>query len=94
MMGGCKNGKSKHNRQWNKYLKYINSNSSSLSGLKNIFNDVIFCGAQDLLLYIGGTGALRTLKKDNINSSSVVSFINEIMTYSQMIEMVNDTNNE
>ena len=76
------------------YIHQINSSSCSIYTLQNIFNDVLFCNAKDILSNIGGTGALRTLKKDNINSPSVVGYINELMLYSSIIEMVNYTNNE
>lgn len=80
-------------KKYENYIKYINHSHVSIEHLKNIFDDVIFCGAKSILEVIGGTGALRTIKKDNIDSSSVVELANELMIYATMIEMVVDTNN-
>ena len=60
---------------------------------KSIFNKLLFCKANLILSSIGGTEALKTLRKDNINSSSITSLIDELLLYSNIIEMVNDTNN-
>ena len=76
------------------YVYKINSSGASIYSLQNIFNNVLFCDAKDILSNIGGTGALRTLRKDNINSPTVVELVNELMVYSSIIEMVNYTNNE
>ena len=76
------------------YINQIKSPSVSIYTLQNIFNNILFCDAKDILDNIGGTGALRTLRKDNIDSPSVVAYINELMLCSSIIEMVNYTNNE
>lgn len=60
---------------------------------KSIFNKLLFCRANLILSSIGGTEALKTLRKDNINSSGITSLIDELLLYSNVIEMVNDTNN-
>ena len=78
---------------YKEYVDCIEDKYASLDELQKIFNDVLFCEAKNILEYIGGTGALRTLKKDNINSPSVVRLVDELMVYSTMIELVNDTNN-
>jgi len=76
------------------YINQINTPYISLGRLQSIFNDVLFCDAHSILVNIGGTGAIRTLRKDNSNSPTVVALANELMLYSSIIEMVNYTNNE
>ena len=71
----------------------INSGDISDRELKQIFNDLVFGHADEILASIGGTGTLRTLKKDNANSLEIVELTDELMLYSKIIEMVNDTNN-
>lgn len=75
------------------YHNKIRNQELSISEIKNIFNDLIFCNSYILLKNIGGSGSLRALKKDNCDCASIVSLIDELMIYSQMIEMVNDSNN-
>ena len=78
------------------YSDYIDKINNSLLGeqeLKNIFNDLLFCDSKTILDSIGGTGALRTLKKDNINNKEISSLIDEVILYGRVIEMVNDSNN-
>ena len=70
------------------------NNNKINDNINNIFNDLIFGDSQILLQSIGGTGALRTLKKDNRDSITVVRLIDELMLCSSIIEMVNYTNNE
>ena len=67
--------------------------NSDLGSLKKIFNELVFCEANEIINIIGGTGALRTLKKDNSNSESISLLVDDLMFYSKIIEMVNDTNN-
>lgn len=76
------------------YITRIKNKAFSINGLKNIFNDLLFCNCNDIFNYIGGTGALRTIKKDNPNSAIINELASELMMYSTIIEMVNDTNNE
>lgn len=76
------------------YISIINHSSTKMYDLQSIFNDIVFCDALDILANIGGTGALRTLKKDNINSPTIVELVDELMVYSSIIEMVNYTNNQ
>ena len=78
---------------YEKYINVIKDNSTSLEELKEIFNNLLLCNSNIILEYIGGTGALRTLKKDNENSNTIIRLVDELMNYSKMIEMVNDTNN-
>ncbi len=66
---------------------------ADLDKLKSIFNEVVLGKAEDLISYIGMSRALRTLKKDNRSSSSVCKLIDEMMVYTRIVEMVNDTNN-
>ncbi len=76
------------------YIIYLDNPMIDLDRLKGMFNNILFCDAKSILANIGGTGALRTLKKDNINSPVVVSLVDELMLCSSIIEMVNYTNNE
>lgn len=76
------------------YINCLNDSQFNLKSLKELFNDILFCKANDILLNIGGTGSLRTLKKDNIDSPTIVELVDELMLYSSIIEMVNYTNNE
>ena len=76
------------------YITFIKDPFADVDDLQSIFNNVLFSNARDILSNIGGTGALRTLKKDNINSPTVVQLIDELMIYSSIIEMVNYTNNK
>lgn len=64
-----------------------------LEQLKAIFNEMVFCNANRILSSIGGTEALKTLKKDNANSCGITALIDELLLYSNIIEMVNCTNN-
>ena len=73
-------------------LARINS-GLELDELKAIFNELVFGNASVILESIGGTEALKTLKRDNSNSSDINLLIDEVMMYSRVLEMVNDTNN-
>ncbi|MBE6151590.1 MAG: metallophosphoesterase [Firmicutes bacterium] len=75
------------------YITRIKEGHISEFEVKDIFNDLLFCNAKEILEYIGGTGALRTLKKDNSNSKVINDLTDELMLYSTIIEMVNDSNN-
>ncbi len=70
----------------------INSNLE-LDELKGIFNELLFCNADVVLSAIGGVGSLKTLKRENSNSGEIQLLIDELILYSNIIEMVNDTNN-
>ena len=72
----------------------INSGEMSEEELKKVFNDLVFGNADEVMLSIGGSGSLRTLKKDNSSSLVISEYIDELMLYSRIIEMVNDTNNK
>lgn len=69
------------------------SNGLDSVELKNMFNELVFCNANVVLESIGGTGALVALKKDNSNSDGINLLIDELIMYSKVLEMVNDTNN-
>ena len=75
------------------YIRKIKNNSFNEHGLKGIFNDLLFCNSKSLFEFIGGSGALRTIKKENENNVIIQELASEIMMYSTIIEMVNDTNN-
>lgn len=76
------------------YISYLDNPMIDLDRLKRMFNNILFCNAQEILSNIGGTGALRTLKKDNIESCTISELVDELMLCSSIIEMVNYTNNE
>ena len=76
------------------YIYQIEKNYLSDYEVRDVFNNILFCNARKILGYIGGTGALRTLKKDNSNSKVIQELTDELMLYSTIIEMVNDSNNE
>ena len=79
---------------YNSYIKRINSKNASITELQDIFNDLIFYNADEVLYNIGGTRALKTLKKDNCNSKYICSLIDDLLLYSTIIEKVNRTNNK
>lgn len=76
------------------YIEKINSGLLEDKEIKKIFNDLLFCDSKIVLDSIGGTGALRTLRKDNINNLEISSLIDEVIMYGRVIEMVNDSNND
>ena len=78
---------------YEEYINIINDENTTHEELKNIFNNLLLCNSNIILEYIGGTGALRTLKLDNQNSNTIIRLVDELMNYSKIIEMVNDTNN-
>lgn len=73
-------------------LARINS-GLEIDELKTIFNELVFGNASVILESIGGTESLKTLKRDNATSSDINLLIDEVMMYSKILEMVNDTNN-
>ena len=75
------------------YIEKINEGLLAEQEIKSIFNDLLFCDSKRILDSIGGTGALRTLKKDNINNLEISSLIDDVILYGRVIEMVNDSNN-
>ncbi len=76
------------------YKERIENGTLNYYEMKSIFNDLLFSGSKEILENIGGSGALRTLKKDNSNSKYIGSLVDEVMLYSRLIEMVNDSTNE
>lgn len=80
-------------RLYSGYIERINDDNLDEASLKEIFNDVLFGDSQIILYSIGGTGALRTLKKDNSNSLELANLIDEVTLYASVIEMVNNSNN-
>lgn len=78
---------------YEEYINKITDSSTTHEELRNIFNSLLLCNSNTTLEYIGGTGALRTLKKDNQNSNTIIRLVDELMSYSRIIELVNDTNN-
>ena len=74
-------------------IAMLKSDRLKLYELQDIFNNIVFCDGLKILANIGGTGALRTLKKDNKDSKTMVDLIDELMMYSTILEMVNYTNN-
>ena len=78
---------------YEEYINKITDSSTTHEELRDIFNNLLLCNSNTTLEYIGGTGALRTLKKDNQNSNTIIRLVDELMSYSRIIELVNDTNN-
>ena len=78
---------------YEEYINKITYSSTTHEELRDIFNNLLLCNSNTTLEYIGGTGALRTLKKDNQNSNTIIRLVDELMNYSRIIELVNDTNN-
>lgn len=78
---------------FNDYREKLEKQELSIEAVKSIFNDLLFCNSNIILKNIGGSGALKTLIKDNPNNKFIVSLAKELLVYSQMIEMVNDSNN-
>ena len=78
---------------YEEYINIITDPTTNHEELRDIFNNLLLCNANITLEYIGGTGALRTLKKDNQNSNTIIRLVDELMNYSRIIEMINDTNN-
>ena len=74
-------------------LEKVTSGKLDILEMKKIFNDLVFGNSDEVLSSIGGTVALKTLKKDNLSSEKICLAIDELMLYSKIIEMVNDTNN-
>ncbi len=66
---------------------------SDINELKNIFNKLLFCNSNVILESIGGTECLKKLRIENSNSDGIKVLIDELLAYSKIIEMVNDTNN-
>lgn len=78
---------------YKEYLRKIRNDYFNEHALKRIFNDLLFCNCNEIFNYIGGSGALRTIKKENENNIIIQELASELMMYSNIIEMVNDTNN-
>lgn len=74
-------------------IRYNIQNGLTIDEAKNIFNQYLFLGEDKLLSYIGGTAGVMSLKKNNSNSKDIVRAADEILLYSKIMEMVNDTNN-
>ena len=75
-------------------LNKINSGSLELDDLKKIFNDLVFGNSDEVFNSIGGVEHLKTLKKENKGSLELGNIIDEVISYSRVIEMVNNTNNK
>lgn len=75
------------------YVNKIRNNNLTIEEIKQIFNDLLFCNASVVHNFIGGSGSLRSLIKDNAGDLSIETIARELMLYSRIIEMVNDSNN-
>ena len=74
------------------YIEKIKKDDLSLNDMKCIFNNLIFSNANTTLRFIGSTQALKVLKKDNSNSRKITGLTDELLLYSSIIELVNDSN--
>lgn len=75
------------------YTEKINNGALGCQEMKDIFNEILFCNALNILDNVGGNVGLKTLRQDNINCKSIVSLIDELLLFCNILEMVNDTNN-
>lgn len=73
-------------------LDRITSNNLTIDEIKNIFNDLVFGNSDELVQNIGGSCALKLLKHDNRDSVKIGKYIDGLILYTRVIEMVNDTN--
>lgn len=78
---------------YDRYLEEFLDPDATIETLQDIFNELLFCNAHITLDCIGNSKALERLKQDNINSPELLEMIDELLLYSHIIEMVNDTNN-
>lgn len=79
---------------YDSYIKVLNDKDTSILHLKEIFKDLIFYGADEILDNIGGTLGLKTLKKNNSNSKYICSLVDDLLIYANIIEKVSITNNK
>jgi len=79
---------------YDSYIKLLNDEDTSILHLKEIFKDLIFYGADEILDNIGGTLGLKTLKKNNSNSKYICSLVDDLLIYANIIEKVSITNNK
>lgn len=77
-----------------KYKTIIYNDYIDIDNLKNIYNELLFCKADKTLNDIGGTASLITLRLQNRDNQSMCELIDELLFYSNFIELVNDTNNK
>lgn len=77
------------------YKRMINKEDLTLNEIKEMFNSILFCGSNKIINRIGGTLGLAKLKSMNSNSKTMVDYINVLMEYVSLIELVNlSTNTE
>lgn len=63
------------------------------SELRRIFNDLLFDVSENVLKDIGGVSALKMLQLSNKNSKTITALSNEIILYSRVNTLVNNTGN-
>lgn len=78
---------------YDKYKKVLDSSVVDIKYLKEIFNNYIFFNSKKCLDSIGGTTSLIMLKKNNCRSKVMCTLIDELILYSKIVEMVNNTEN-
>lgn len=77
------------------YKNMINKEDLTLTEIKEMFNNILFCGSNKTINRIGGTLGLAKLKSMNSSSKTMVDYINVLMEYVSLIELVNlSTNTE
>lgn len=63
----------------------------SLKEIKNYINKYVLCDAKVILSNIGGTSALKLLKKQNQDSKNFTKLIDELLYYSKITEFINNS---
>ena len=78
---------------YRKYLRKINRSDITLEDIRNIYNNMLFCGADIEFDKIGNKIGLYVLREKNINSKVIVNYIDSLLKYIEFIELVNDSTN-
>lgn len=69
-------------------------NNLSIIEIKNIFNNVIFSNGLEIITKIDGVTGLEALKNYNKNSGFLCAYIDELIKYARIIEIVNYSNDK
>lgn len=74
---------------YQKYVELLNDVDLNIATLKTAFKEFVFCGADLALKDIGGTTGLKILKRRNTTFPSVCNKIDDLLSYSELVERVN-----
>ncbi len=72
-----------------KYKRMIDKEDLTLNEIREMFNNILFCGSNKIINRIGGTLGLAKLKSKNSNSTTITDYIDILMEYVSLIELVN-----